>query len=67
MSGREAALWVITALSAVAVAGVAASVFARRYRKTSPGIEILALAVGLTCGMWAGIGWAWWLSGGVVS
>jgi hypothetical protein len=49
------------------VAGLTGGLLADRKWRESPGIALLILAVGLVCGVWAAIGWAWLLSGGVVS
>jgi hypothetical protein len=67
VSGREAALWVIVALSATAVAGLAGAAVARQRCRALPGLPYLILAVAMVCGMWAAIGWAWLLTGGTVS
>lgn len=66
MSGREAALWVIAGLSVAAVAGLAGAGVARLKCRELLGLPYLILAVAMVCGMWAVIGWAWWLTGGVV-
>lgn len=67
MSGRDAALWVITGISVAAVAGTAAGLVMNRRARKCDGDAVLALAAGLACFVWAAIGWAWYLSGGVVS
>lgn len=66
MSGREAALWVIAVLSVAAVAGLAGAAVTRLKCRELPGLPYLVLAVAMVCGMWAAVGWAWWLTGGVV-
>ena len=66
MTGREAPLWVVIGLTAAAVAGLAGAFAARLRYPATHGLPWLILAVGVTFGMWAAIGWAWWLTGGVV-
>jgi hypothetical protein len=67
VTGRDAALWVITGLSAAAVAGTAAGLVMNRRERECGGDAVLALAAGLACFVWAAIGWAWYFSGGTVS
>lgn len=72
MTARAVALWVIVALSAVSLAGLAVAFAADRKRKAGRGREalasvvILGAALGIGFAFWAGTGWAWWLSGGTV-
>jgi hypothetical protein len=67
VSGHDAALWVITGLTALSAAGLAGAFAARLRCRALPGLPYLILAAAMVCGMWAAVGWAWWLSGGVVS
>lgn len=66
MTGREIALLVITALTVTAITGLGVAARARRTRPECPPLAFLATAAGVTCGMWAAEGWAWWLSGAVI-
>jgi hypothetical protein len=67
MSDQDIALCAVTALTVCSVARLTGGLLADRKWRESPGIALLILAVGLVCGVWAAIGWAWLLSGGVVS
>lgn len=67
MTARYVALLVITALSAGAVAGTSAGLVMNRRARECDGDAVLVMAAGLACLVWAAIGWAWYLSGGVVS
>jgi hypothetical protein len=67
VTGRGIGLLVVTGLSVAAVAGVAAGLVMNRKVRKYDGDAALVLSAGLACLAWAAIGWAWYLSGGVVS
>ncbi len=67
MNGRDISLWVITALTLAAVTGTAGAYAAHRRLPGLPGVPVLILGPALACGVWAAIGWVWYLAGGTVS
>lgn len=61
MSGRDVALIVIAALTAGCPAGLAGAYAMQGRGRALPGDVLLVAAAGAGCGLYAAIGWGWYL------
>ena len=61
MNGRDIAVCVLSGLTVASAAGVLSAAVMVAKRKGLPGDAVLVLGPSLALGLWAALGWAWWL------
>jgi len=66
VTGRDAALCLFSALTVIAVAGLAGVLLALAKGKASGTAAIIVTGASLLCGLYAAMGWAWFLATGVL-